>query len=176
LPTGEENLQKTPLYDTHLAFGARMVPFAGWTMPVQFTGINEEHVHTRTACSAFDVSHMGRLVLTGRDAEGLLNRLCTRNLAGAEAGRSYYSHMCGDDGGILDDLIVSRFEEHWGVVCNASNREKIVAWIRRHAEGTVVELRDETVSTVMLALQGPRTIDLDRKFRRSGDTVFGCSS
>lgn len=143
-----------------MAFGARMVPFAGWSMPVQYTGIQDEHVHTRTACSLFDVSHMGRLTLTGRDGENLLNRLCTRNVANAEVGRSYYSHMCKEDGGVLDDLIVSRFEDHWGVVCNASNRDKIVSWITRHAEGTDVRLADETRSTVMVALQGPKTMEL----------------
>jgi aminomethyltransferase len=159
-----ETLLHTPLYDLHLAFGARMVEFAGWAMPIQYRGINEEHVHTRSACSLFDVSHMGRLVLTGNDAETLLNRLCTRNLKDAEVGRSYYSHMCREDGGILDDLIVSRFENHWGVVCNASNREKIVAWITRQAAGTDVTLRDTTTTTCMVALQGPKTIELAGSF------------
>ncbi len=126
---------KTPLYDVHLQWGARMVEFAGWSMPVQFAGLKEEHVHTRTACSLFDVSHMGRLQLHGKDCESFLNRMCTRNLAGAEPGRSYYSHMCRRDGGILDDLIVSRSESHWGIVCNASNREKILKWLSGHAAG-----------------------------------------
>ena len=153
-------LMKTPLFDLHVAMGARMVEFAGWSMPVQFAGIIEEHVHTRTACSAFDVSHMGRLRLTGKDCEAFLNRLCTRNLAGAEVGRSYYSHMCREDGGILDDLIVSRFEEDWGVVCNASNRDKIVAWLNRHRSSLEVTLRDETSATAMIALQGPKTLEV----------------
>ncbi len=126
-------LHKTPLYGTHVEMGARMVDFAGWSMPLQFTGITEEHRYTRAACSLFDVSHMGRLKLTGNDCESLLDRLCTRNLTDAQVGRSYYSHMCREDGGILDDLIVSRFESHWGVICNASNREKIVTWLTRHA-------------------------------------------
>ncbi len=151
---------RTPLYDTHLAFGARMVEFAGWSMPIMYTGIQEEHVHTRTVCSVFDVSHMGRLRLGGRGAEALLQRLCTRNLAGAEPGRSFYSHICREDGGILDDVIVSRFESDWGVVCNASNREKIVAWIDRHRSGTDVTLADHTTTTAMLAVQGPRTMEL----------------
>ncbi len=107
---------KTPLYDTHIEMGARMVEFAGWSMPVHYRSIREEHLHTRSACSLFDVSHMGRLKLKGRDAGSLLDRLCTRNLADASVGRSYYSHICREDGGILDDVIVSRFEEHWGVV------------------------------------------------------------
>jgi len=144
--------------------GARMVEFAGWEMPIQFTGIIEEHHHTRTACSVFDVSHMGRLTLTGKDAGSLLDHLCTRNLKDAEIGRSYYSHVCREDGGILDDVIVSRFEEHWGVICNASNRNKIVAWIERHAAGKDARLRDDTQATAMVACQGPKTIELSKEF------------
>lgn len=153
-------LLKTPLYEFHLARGARLVDFAGWSMPVVYTGIQEEHIHTRTACSVFDVSHMGRLSLSGKDCEAILNWVCTRNLAGAEVGRSYYSHVCREDGGILDDVIVSRFADRWGVVCNASNREKIVGWLNRHAAGREVRLVDETVETAMLALQGPKTVAL----------------
>lgn len=153
-------LLKTPLHDAHVSMGARMVDFAGWSMPVQFAGIVEEHVHTRTACSVFDVSHMGRLRLQGDDCESLLNRLCTRNLAGAEVGRCYYTHICKEDGGILDDVIVSRFEEGFGVVCNASNRDKIVAWLDKHRAGTDVTLEDQTTATAMIAIQGPRTREL----------------
>jgi aminomethyltransferase len=140
--------------------GGRMVPFAGWTMPVQFVGINEEHVHTRTACSVFDVSHMGRLELGGADAGALLDRVCTRNLASAEVGRSYYSHICREDGGVLDDVIVSRFEAHWGVVCNGVNREKILGWLHRHSASTNVTVQDETLRTAMVAIQGPRTLEV----------------
>jgi aminomethyltransferase len=155
-----EELLRTALHGEHVARGGRMVPFAGWEMPVMYTGIAEEHVHTRTACSVFDVSHMGRLRLTGADAGTLLDRVCTRNLKGAEPGRCYYSHICREDGGILDDVIVSRYEDRWGVVCNASNREKIVSWLAGHAEGRDVHMLDETRTTVMLALQGPKTIEL----------------
>ncbi len=155
-----DGLLKTPLYDIHVERGARMVEFAGWEMPVQYAGIVEEHNHTRTACSVFDVSHMGRLRFIGDGAESLLNRVCTRNLAGAEPGRSFYSHVCREDGGILDDVIVSRFTGHWGMVCNASNRTKIVAWLHRHAEGTGVQIVDETLATGMIACQGPKTLEL----------------
>ena len=157
-----EGQLKTPLHDTHVELGARMVEFAGWSMPVQYTGIRAEHLHTRSACSLFDVSHMGRLKLAGSDAGSLLNRLCTRNLADADVGRCYYSHICREDGGILDDVIVSRFEDQWGVVCNASNREKITAWITKHAEGLDVKLTDETTATAMIAIQGPKTMDVAR--------------
>lgn len=159
-----DTLLRTPLYPTHVQLGGKIVDFAGWEMPVQFAGILEEHHHTRTACSVFDVSHMGRLTITGADAESLLDRLCTRNLKGAEVGRSYYTHVCREDGGILDDVIVSRFEKHWGVVCNASNREKIVNWINRHAQGCAATLRDETVTTCMVACQGPETMALVSSF------------
>lgn len=157
-----EQQLKTPLYDTHVELGARMVEFAGWSMPVQYRSIREEHLHTRSACSLFDVSHMGRLKLKGRDAGSLLDRLCTRNLADADVGRSYYSHICREDGGILDDVIVSRFEDHWGIVCNASNRKKITAWITKHAEGLDAELTDETTVTAMIAIQGPKTMEVAR--------------
>ena len=139
-----------------------MVPFAGWEMPVQFAGIIEEHIHTRTACSVFDVSHMGRLKISGADAATFLNWICTRNLTGAEPGRCYYSHICREDGGILDDVIVSRFQEDCGIVCNASNREKIISWLRKHSQGTKVEVIDQTMQTAMVACQGPKTIELAR--------------
>ncbi len=157
------SLQKTPLHDVHLAMGGRMVEFAGWSMPVTFAGIIEEHVHTRTACSLFDVSHMGRITVTGDGGERFLNLVCTRNLAAAEVGRSYYSHVCREDGGILDDVIVSRFESHWGVVCNGANREKIFSWLTRQSRDFEVTLSDDTLSTAMVALQGPKTIEVVRQ-------------
>lgn len=158
---------RTPLYDIHVEFGGRMVEFAGWDMPVQFAGVIEEHNHTRTACSVFDVSHMGRLRLTGSDCESFLNWICTRNLAGADVGRSYYTHICREDGGVLDDVIVSRFENSWSIVCNASNREKIVAWIDKHRVGRDVELVDETLTTAMVACQGPKTIEIAKELTGS---------
>ncbi len=164
-----DTLLKTPLYDLHVGFGARMVEFAGWEMPVQFAGIVEEHHHTRTACSVFDVSHMGRLRIMGGDAGALLDRICTRNLAGAEAGRSFYAHVCREDGGILDDVIVSRFTTHWGIVCNAANRDKIVAWLHKHAAGRDVQIVDETMATAMVACQGPKTLELAKEL--TGDDL-----
>jgi aminomethyltransferase len=167
-----EGLLRTPLFPFHVAFGARMVPFAGWEMPVQFAGIIEEHNHTRNACSVFDVSHMGRLKVTGPDAESFLDRICTRKLAGAEPGRCLYSHICREDGGILDDVIVSRFEAHWGIVCNASNREKIIAWLAKHGAGKDVQVTDETTTTAMLACQGPRTLELAKDIANADLTTL----
>jgi len=157
------SLLRTPLYDLHVSLGARMVEFAGWEMPVQFAGIVEEHNHTRTACGVFDVSHMGRLKITGKDADTFLDRICTRNLKDAVPGRCFYSHVCREDGGILDDVIVSRFEDHWGIVCNASNREKIIGWLEKHRAGKDVQITDETVDTAMIACQGPKTLDVAKE-------------
>lgn len=154
-----DELLRTPLFDVHTHFGGRMVDFFGWSLPLSFAGIKLEHEHTRNACSLFDVSHMGRLIVTGADAEAFLNRLCTRNLTDAEVGRSYYSHMCKEDGGILDDLIVSRFEDRWGVVCNGANRTKIVDWLEKHKGGFDVCVDDRTMSTAMIAIQGPKTME-----------------
>lgn len=154
---------RTPLYEIHKSLGARLVAFGGWDMPVMYRGITEEHVHTRTASSIFDVSHMGRLFFTGSDAEALLQQVCTRNVSKLKIGRCGYSHVCNEDGGILDDVIVSRYDDKWLMVCNAGNREKIVAHLKQHAAGRNVTLDDQTTQTVMLAIQGPATMELVRQ-------------
>ncbi len=134
--------------------------FAGWEMPLLYTSIVEEHQQTRTGCTIFDISHMGRLLVRGGQGGDLLQKTCTRQLGNAKVGRSYYSHVCNESGGILDDVIVSRYESHWGVVCNASNREKIVAWLSGHADGLDATVEDKTTETAMIAIQGPVTIEL----------------
>lgn len=153
-------MHHSPFHDFHVSMGAKMVEFVGWAMPVSYRGIIEEHVHTRTKCSAFDVSHMGRIVVRGDDAESFLERLCTRRLAGTKIGQSKYTHICKEDGGILDDCIVSRHEDHWLVICNGANREKIDAWLRRHAEGRGIDILDQTLDTAMLAIQGPLALSM----------------
>lgn len=153
----------TALYETHKRLGARLVEFGGWEMPVMYRGIQEEHVHTRTASSVFDVSHMGRLMISGGDAEPLLQHVCTRNVGKLKVGRSGYSHVCNERGGVLDDVIVSRYESHFLMVCNASNRDKIVGHLRRHAGGREVVIDDMTTQTSMLAVQGPATMELFQK-------------
>ena len=101
-------MHKTPLNDFHRERGARLVEFAGWEMPVVYTGIKEEHAYTREHCSLFDISHMGRIEVLGDGAEAFLQRVCTRNVGGMKVGLSRYTHICREDGGILDDVIVSR--------------------------------------------------------------------
>src|SRR5688500_16824049 len=121
-------LKRTPFYDFHVAAGAKLVEFAGWEMPILYRGIVDEHEQTRRSGSIFDVSHMGRLQFTGKDAERFLDHVLTRNVAKMTVGQSRYSLVCNESGGVFDDVIVSRDARHWLVVCNASNREKLVRY------------------------------------------------
>jgi aminomethyltransferase len=156
-------MKRTAVHDIHKRLGAKLVDFAGWEMPLLYTGIREEHQHTRSVSSIFDVSHMGRLIFTGPDAAALLDRVCTRNAAALAVGRCGYSHVCNEQGGILDDVIISRAETHWIMVCNAANRERILAHVRDLAAGRNVEIEDHTELTVMFAIQGPATWRLFRE-------------
>ena len=149
---------QTPLYEFHREQNARLVEFAGWEMPVIYTSIVEEHHACRRHAALFDVSHMCRVEFRGPDAGNLLERLNTRNIAAAAPGQCRYSHMCKDDGGILDDVIVSRLEDHYLVVCNASNRAKLLAWWEQQRAGYNVEIVDRTLETAMVALQGPEAL------------------
>jgi aminomethyltransferase len=150
---------QTPLIGFHRDHHARLVDFAGWEMPVVYTGIIEEHQYTRQHASVFDVSHMGRIEFHGGGAGAFLERLCTRRVGDMRAGQSRYSHVCREDGGILDDVIVSRMEPHWFMVCNASNREKLLGWFERQKTGFDVTIVDRTLETAMLAIQGPEAIE-----------------
>jgi aminomethyltransferase len=156
------SLLRTPLHDLHVAAGAQMVPFVGWEMPLLYKGIIPEHQHTRRVSSIFDVSHMGRIMVTGPASLELLEMLCTRKLGDMQPGKVRYSYMCNEAGGILDDLVVARYEEEgrWGVVCNGSNREKILDWTLKHAAGKDVKVEDITIATGMVAVQGPRTREI----------------
>ncbi|MEW6250507.1 MAG: glycine cleavage system aminomethyltransferase GcvT [Planctomycetota bacterium] len=151
-------MHQTPLNAFHREQKARLVDFVGWEMPVVYSGIIEEHNACRQHWALFDVSHMGRVEFRGPDAERLLERLNTRNIAQATPGQCRYSHMCRGDGGILDDVIVSKFEDHFLVVCNASNREKLLAWWEEQRRGYNVEITDRTFETAMVALQGPEAL------------------
>lgn len=158
LEVANTNVNETPLHRFHVQLGAKMIDFAGWRMPVMYRGIVAEHHHTRRECSLFDVSHMGRLAVAGRDAQRFLQHVCTRDLSDIAPGMSRYSHICREDGGILDDVIVSCFDDRFLVVCNASNREKIVSWLGRHSSDYDVSVDDETMHSAMVALQGPEAM------------------
>jgi aminomethyltransferase len=151
-------MRKTSLYAQHVALGARLVPFAGWEMPVQYKGIVEEHRAVRERVGLFDVSHMGELELTGEGALELVSSLITNDPTRVSDGQAVYTCCCNDGGTILDDLIVyRRSPERVLVVCNASNREKISTHFARAAAGRV-GFRDASDDTALLALQGPRAL------------------
>ena len=151
---------RTALHRWHVEHQARLVPFAGWDMPVQYTGIVAEHRAVRTAAGLFDISHMARFGLAGRDAQSLLETVFTNSVAAMKPGQVRYGLLCREDGGILDDILVYRGDHEFTAVVNAGNREKIWNWLDEHASGRSVELRDRTFETTMLALQGPRAVEL----------------
>ncbi len=154
-----EVLLRTPLHAQHAALGARLVPFAGFEMPVQYAGVKQEHLAVRAAAGLFDVSHMGELEITGDGAGALIDSLITNNASRLKNGRAQYSCACNDRGTILDDLIVYRHEEtRWMVVCNASNRAKIVPHFINAADGKSCTVRDISDETALLALQGPKAL------------------
>lgn len=147
--------RKTPLYDRHTAAGGKLVPFAGWLLPVQYSGVIAEHRAVRTGCGLFDVSHMGELLLRGPDALANLNRLMTNDFSGMADGQARYSPMCYEDGGVVDDLIVYRCSDTaWLAVVNASNTGKDRDWMAAHLSGDCT-LEDLSDQTAQLALQGP---------------------
>jgi len=162
-----EQPAKTPLYDWHVEQGGRMVDFAGWSMPVQYTSIVEEHRAVRHTAGVFDVSHMGRLRFDGQDAGRFLDRVLTRRVADLPPGKIRYSLVTNEQGGILDDILASQLETPGGrryhlLVVNASNREKLVAWFRAQltpADGDV-EMADRTIETAMIAIQGPQSLQI----------------
>jgi aminomethyltransferase len=153
-------LRRTSLYDEHVARGGRMVPFAGWEMPVQYTGIVDEHVTVRTAAGAFDVSHMGELRLRGEYAGQVVDYLVTNDAKKLVDGQAMYTCSCSESGTILDDLIVyRRTATDWLIVCNASNRAKMSAHFARAAKDHC-DFEDESDATALIALQGPRALEL----------------
>jgi len=155
------SLRLSPLDEQHRALRARMVPFAGWSMPLQFAGIIEEHRAVRNRVGLFDVSHMGRLYVSGGDAAGLLSRAGTYDVRRLELGRGHYSLLCQEDGGILDDFFVYRLAaDHFLVVGNSVNADRDRRQIEALVElGMDVTIEDRQASTVMLALQGPQAVD-----------------
>ncbi len=151
-------LHTTPLHDWHAAHGARLVPFGGWSMPVQYpSGILAEHRAVRAGAGLFDISHMGRVEVHGPDAATLLQRMTTNDVLALGPMRAQYSLLCNERGGTLDDVIVYRLESHYLVVVNASNRERDLRWLRDQAAawGLAVDLVDRTFEVAMIALQGP---------------------
>ncbi len=153
-------LRRTPLYDCHVRAGARLVPFAGWEMPVQYEGVVKEHAAVRTAAGLFDVSHMGELELRGPGAGQVVNHLITNDASKLEDGQALYTCACNARGTVLDDLIVYRCAaDRYLIVCNASNVAKMSEVFRRGAEGHC-DFDDRSDRTALIALQGPRAYDI----------------
>ncbi len=156
----DPSLKRSPLYSVQKALGARFVPFAGWEMPVQFQGLVIEHHAVRQHVGLFDVTHMGRLRVTGPNALMAVDRLVTNSLAHTSDGRAVYGCCCNESGGILDDLICYREStSSIFIICNASNRDKIRAHIASHL-GSNLSLADVSDETALLALQGPAAFAL----------------
>jgi aminomethyltransferase len=155
LDQAADTLRRTPLFDRHRAAGAKLVPFAGWDMPVQYEGIRAEHVAVRTGAGVFDVSHMGEIETSGPDAERFLQHLLSNDVTQLAERGAQYSVLCREDGGVLDDLFTYRLPDRFLTVTNASNHEKDLAWFREHADGFDVELHDAHGDWAMLAVQGP---------------------
>ena len=182
--SGTETLKRTPLHDRHAAAGARLVPFAGWEMPVQYAGIREEHVAVRTKVGVFDVSHMGEIETRGPDAEAFLQRILSNDVSKIAEDGAQYSVLTKPDGGVLDDLFTYRLgPDHFLTVTNASNHEKDLAWFEQHArEFDDVTVHDALDDYAMLAVQGPdaRALvqglangELPRRFRTARLEVAG---
>jgi aminomethyltransferase len=148
-------LRRPPLYEAHRALGARFVEFAGWEMPLAYAGVAEEHRAVRGRCGLFDVSHMGEIELRGPMAAALCQRLTVNDVSRLRIGDAQYTLLCSPEGGVLDDLIVSRLgRERFLLVVNAVNTASDLAWIRSHA-GRGVEVVDRSAEVGLLALQGP---------------------
>jgi aminomethyltransferase len=179
-----ETLKRTPLHDRHLAAGARLVPFAGWEMPVQYAGIREEHHAVRMAAGIFDVSHMGEIETSGPGAQAFLQRILSNDVEKLATGGAQYSVMTREDGGVLDDLFTYRLaDDRYLTVTNAANHAKDLAWFERHAQAFDVTLRDRLHDLAMIAVQGPRAralvqdltpeVELPARLRTATLTVAG---
>lgn len=150
-----QNLKNTPLYEAHIRHGAKMVAFSGWNMPLQYTGIIEEHIHTRQKAGLFDIFHMGEFFLRGRNAENEVEKLVTCRISDMREGKARYGFLLNESGGIIDDLIVFRLKaEEFMLVVNSGCVEKDASWIKEHISSRV-NFSDESQKIAKLDLQGP---------------------
>lgn len=167
-------MHQTPLRQFHLDYNAKMVEFAGWEMPMSYSGIHEEHKQVRTNGGVFDVSHMGRVNFKGRHARRILERLCTRRISDMQTGQCRYTLMCNAEGGVRDDVLIYRLDDdEFLAVVNASNREKLLEHFEsvRSADDLKVTIKDQTLSTAMVAVQGPRVMEIVSNFSKEIPTL-----
>lgn len=156
-------MKRTPLYDAHIALGARMVEFGGWEMPVQYSGILDEHHAVRTAAGLFDIDHMGQIVVTGADALAYLQHMATNDLARMQPNEANYGLLCYADGGVVDDIFTYNMPGRYFIAVNASNLEKDYKWLLAHTAGYDVKVENVSEATYMLALQGPHAEQILQK-------------
>jgi aminomethyltransferase len=183
MAAGTQTLKRTPLHGRHVAAGARLVPFAGWEMPVQYSGIRAEHMAVRERSGIFDVSHMGQVETAGPEAEKVLQRLLSNDVTKLAEGGAQYSVLCNPDGGVLDDLFSYRLApDRFLTVTNAANHVRDLDWFREHAHGAEVTVSDRIADYAMLAIQGPAARgvvaaladgELPKRFKTSTLTVAG---
>ena len=157
-------MQRTPFYQFHVDHGAKMVDFAGWEMPLHYGSILEEHHAVRNSGGLFDVSHMGRVKFSGRHARRFLERVCTRQVSAMREMTCRYSFVCNERGGVKDDVIIYRLEDHWMMVCNAANRQKLMAHFEAVRGDLALHIEDLTPQTAMVAVQGPSVMNQIEEF------------
>ncbi|MEE2719314.1 MAG: glycine cleavage system aminomethyltransferase GcvT [Planctomycetota bacterium] len=165
-------LQKTPFHKYHVEHGAKLVDYTGWEMPLLYTSILEEHRQVRERGGLFDVSHMGRFTFKGRDAARFLDRVCTRRIGSMQERQVRYSLVCNEQGGCRDDVLVYRHgESDFSMVCNAANRAKLIEHFAECKGDMVYRFADVTEKTAMVALQGPKVMDVLAGFSREIPTL-----
>ncbi|MED6302435.1 MAG: glycine cleavage system aminomethyltransferase GcvT, partial [Bacteroidota bacterium] len=153
-------MKKTALHQKHIDLGAKMVPFAGFEMPVQYTGVNDEHKTVREGVGVFDVSHMGEFLVSGPNAFSLIQKISSNDATLLFPGRAQYAYLPNNSGGVVDDMIIYMIsDEEYMLVVNASNLEKDWNWIKKHND-VGAELKNISDEYALLALQGPKAIDL----------------
>jgi len=169
----ESTLKRTPFYNYHTDHGAKFVEFAGYEMPIHYGSIIDEHNQCRNSGAVFDVSHMGRLRITGRHARKFLETLLTRKVSDMVQGQARYSLICNEQGGVIDDILVYKFPDDWMMVVNASNREKVLTHMDAVAKqfDYTVKINDTTQSTAMLAVQGPNVMEKIGSFSKTVPTM-----
>ena len=171
---GSETLKRTPLHEEHVRLGAKMVPFAGYEMPVQYpTGIVAEHRAVREAVGMFDVSHMGELEIRGPQALDWVQQVVSNDVSKVEVGQAQYAALCNERGGVIDDCITYRFPDRYLIVVNASNLEKDRAWIESFADRFDAELTDRSDEIGLIALQGPKASQVLAKLTETDLDAIG---
>ncbi|MFC1535976.1 glycine cleavage system aminomethyltransferase GcvT [Candidatus Neomarinimicrobiota bacterium] len=161
-----DKIKRTSLFSKHEALGARIVPFAGFEMPLQYEGVIKEHLAVRTTAGVFDVSHMGEFIVKGKNAKNFLNFVTINDVSKIEIGQAQYSAMCYEDGGIIDDLLIYRYNDYYMLVVNASNIDKDFNWLNQHLlDDVTIENRSDEIG--LIALQGPKSREILTKISES---------